>query len=52
MPEGMVTKYVEMGSAMRSGKMWEDFSSNPPQQFGKTKLEDFAQEFAMAYTAS
>jgi hypothetical protein len=47
--EGMVKKYVEMGSAMRSGKMWEDFLNHRPQQFGKTKLEDFARNFAAAY---
>lgn len=49
MPESMVSKYVEMGGAMRSGKMWEDFDQHRPEEFGQTKLEDFAKEFAAAY---
>lgn len=52
MPEGMAEKYVEMGASMRSGKMAEDYNKNRPQGFGKTKLEDFAKEFAGAYSAS
>ncbi|MCU7552829.1 NAD(P)H-binding protein [Chitinophagaceae bacterium LB-8] len=50
-PEEMSKKYVEMGSAMRTGKMWEDFLQHRPQQFGETKLEDFAKEFAAVYNA-
>jgi uncharacterized protein YbjT (DUF2867 family) len=50
-PEAMTKKYVEMGSAMRSGMMWEDFLNHRPQQFGKTKLEDFSKDFAAAYYA-
>jgi uncharacterized protein YbjT (DUF2867 family) len=50
-PEGMAKKYTEMGSAMRTGKMWEDFPKHRPQNFGKTKLEDFSKEFAAAYNA-
>ncbi|GAA4742527.1 NAD(P)H-binding protein [Flavisolibacter ginsenosidimutans] len=52
MPEAMAEKYVEMGASMRSGKMAEDYNKNRPQGFGKTKLEDFAKEFAGAYSAS
>jgi uncharacterized protein YbjT (DUF2867 family) len=51
-PEPMAEKYVEMGGAMRSGKMWEDFANNRPAAFGKTKLEDFSREFGGAYNAS
>lgn len=51
-PGPMAEKYVEMGGAMRSGKMWEDFVSNRPSTFGNTKLEDFSKEFAGAYSAS
>lgn len=51
MPEGMAAKFAEMGKAMRTGKMWEDFQKNPPQNFGSTKLEDFSNEFAAAYNA-
>lgn len=52
LPDTMADKYVEMGAALRSGKMAEDYLKNRPQQFGKTKLEDFAKEFAAAYQAS
>ena len=52
MPEAMAEKYVEMGASMRSGKMAEDYNKNRPQGYGKTKLEDFAKEFAGAYSAS
>jgi uncharacterized protein YbjT (DUF2867 family) len=51
MPEGMAAKFAEMGKAMKTGKMWEDFQKNPPQNFGSTKLEDFSNEFAAAYNA-
>jgi uncharacterized protein YbjT (DUF2867 family) len=49
LPENMAKNYVEMGAAMRSGKMWEDFLNHRPAQFGKTKLEDFAKDFAAAF---
>jgi hypothetical protein len=52
MPEEMVRKYVEMGTAMRNGHMAEEYTQHPPQQFGKTKLEDFAQRFATVYSAA
>jgi len=48
-PEAMAQKYAEMGKAMRTGRMWEDFWNHQPLNFGKTKLEDFAREFAVAY---
>jgi uncharacterized protein YbjT (DUF2867 family) len=51
LPEEMAKKYVEMGSAMRTGKMWEDFLQHYPQTSGKIKLEDFANDFAAAYKA-
>jgi uncharacterized protein YbjT (DUF2867 family) len=49
LPPTMAEKYAEMGRAMRTGKMWEDYQAHRPQQLGKTKLEDFAKEFAAAY---
>jgi uncharacterized protein YbjT (DUF2867 family) len=52
MPEAMAEKYVEMGKAIRTGKMWEDFIRHRPQQLGKTKLEDFAKVFAAVYHAA
>lgn len=50
-PESMASKFAEMGNAMKTGKMWEDFPKHRPQTFGKTKLEDFSKEFASAYNA-
>jgi uncharacterized protein YbjT (DUF2867 family) len=52
MPEGMVQKYTEMGKAIRTGKLFEDYTKNRPKQFGKTKLEDFAKDFAAALSAA
>lgn len=52
LPAAMVEKYVEMGAAMRTGKMWEHFLQTQPHEFGKTKLADFAKEFATVYQAS
>ncbi|MEI6950768.1 NAD(P)H-binding protein [Paraflavisolibacter sp. H34] len=51
LPPTMVDKYVEMGQAIRTGIMWEDFLQQRPQQFGATRLEDFAPAFAAAYGA-
>ncbi len=49
LPDEMAKKYVEMGNAMRTGQMWEDYVQHRPQQQGNTKLEDFAKEFAAVY---
>ncbi len=43
--------YVEMGQAMDSGKMFEEYRKQAVK-LGKVKLEDFAKEFASAYKAS
>jgi len=51
-PEGIANKYTEMGNAMRTGKMWEDFPKHRPKSFGETKLEDFSKEFAAAYNGA
>ena len=48
-PDGMADKYTEMGRAMRTGIMWKHYFANRPKQLGKTKLEDFAKEFASAF---
>ena len=49
LPKGMAENYVEMGAAIRSGVMWEDYLKHKPEQMGKVKLEDFAKIFAGAY---
>jgi uncharacterized protein YbjT (DUF2867 family) len=40
--------YTQMGKALREGVMQEDAKRNRPS-LGKTKLEDFAKEFATAF---
>lgn len=41
--------YVEMGHAIGKGILWEDFHQHQPVLTGKTKLPDFANEFAAVY---
>ena len=41
--------YVEMGHAINSGILFEDFHQHQPVLVGKTKLTDFANEFAAIY---
>lgn len=48
LPQEMSSLYVEMGDAAGSGKLWEDYKLNPAVT-GKTRLEDFATEFARAF---
>ena len=52
LPEEISKNYAEMGHAMRTGKMGEDYAKNRPQEIGSTRLEDFAKEFAVVYNAS
>ena len=40
---------VEMYGALQSGFLAEDYHRNKPAILGKVKLEDFAQEFALAF---
>lgn len=48
-PQTHAPSYVEMGAALRNGKMQERLSEE--KTVGRTKLEDFAKEFAAAYNA-
>ncbi|MCJ8211934.1 NAD(P)H-binding protein [Mucilaginibacter sp. RS28] len=50
LPEEVAKNYVEMGTAIRSGEMAADYRQHPVT-LSKTKLEDFAKEFAAAYNA-
>ncbi len=50
LPDEVAKNYVEMGQAIRTGKMFEDYRKYPVT-LSKTKLEDFAKEFAVAYNA-
>ena len=47
----LANDYVQLGIAIREGKIQEDYWKNRPE-LGKIKLEDFAKEFAAAYNAN
>jgi len=47
-PAELARNFVEMGTAVRSGEMFADYKKHKVE-FGPTKLEDFAKEFAGAY---
>lgn len=49
LPEEIAKNYIEMGQAIHSGKMTDDYWKNRPAVLGKTKLVDFAPVFAAAY---
>jgi uncharacterized protein YbjT (DUF2867 family) len=51
LPVEISNKYVEMGTAVRSGILWEDYNAHKPIALQKTKLEDFAERFAAVYNA-
>ncbi|MBK6964257.1 MAG: NAD(P)H-binding protein [Bacteroidales bacterium] len=50
LPAEIASNYVEMGSAMRSGKMAAEYNAQKSFTFEKTKLEHFAKEFAAVYS--
>lgn len=49
MPPAVASVFVEMGTGIRNGILWEDYDRNKPATYGKTKLGDFAEEFAAVY---
>lgn len=49
-PAELARNFVEMGTAIRSGEMFADYLKHKPA-LSPTKLEDFAKEFAVAYSA-
>ncbi len=50
LPATIANGYVELGVALRTGKMQEDYWKNRPQ-LGKVKLEDFVKEFVAVYNS-
>ncbi|QEM11132.1 NmrA family NAD(P)-binding protein [Mucilaginibacter rubeus] len=50
-PPEMTRNFVEMGTAVRSAKIWEDYDKHRPAAKGKVSLHDFAKEFAAVYNA-
>jgi uncharacterized protein YbjT (DUF2867 family) len=49
MSEAIAGTYVEMGNAINSGMLFEDFDQHRPDVWGSTKLVDFVKEFAAVY---
>ncbi|MEO8403755.1 MAG: hypothetical protein ABI480_04150 [Chitinophagaceae bacterium] len=49
MSPAIAITYVEMGNAVKSGILWGDYNATKASVTGKTKLEDFAKEFAENY---
>jgi uncharacterized protein YbjT (DUF2867 family) len=49
MSEAIAGTYVEMGNAINSGILFEDFNRHKPDVWGSTKLVDFVKEFAAVY---
>ena len=50
LPQEVSSNYTEMGNAIRTGAMTEDYLQNRPA-LSKLKLADFVKEFAAAYNA-
>jgi uncharacterized protein YbjT (DUF2867 family) len=51
MSEAIAGTYVEMGNAINSGILFEDFNRHKPDVWGSTKLVDFVKEFAAVYNS-
>lgn len=49
--EEVTKNYVEMGHALRTGKMQEDYFKHRPATLGKVKIADFAKVFAAVYNS-
>jgi uncharacterized protein YbjT (DUF2867 family) len=49
MSEAIAATYVEMGNAINSGILFEDFEQHRPDIWGSTRLVDFVKEFAAVY---
>jgi uncharacterized protein YbjT (DUF2867 family) len=47
-PENAASNLVELGEALHTGRLLEDFELHKPA-FGKVKLEDYANKFAAVY---
>ncbi len=51
LPEELAKNYTEMGHAIQTGQMFEDYWKHRPSSLGKIKLANFAKTFAAAYNA-
>ncbi|MES1222266.1 MAG: NAD(P)H-binding protein [Bacteroidota bacterium] len=52
LPKEIAKNYEEMGNALQTGKMTEDYWKNHPSKLGKVKLENFAKTFAAIYNSN
>ena len=52
LPQEVAKNYAEMGNALNTGTMSEDYWKNHPATLGKIKIEDFAKTFAAVYNAN
>ena len=50
-PDEVARNYIEMGQALDSGKIMEDYWNHRPSSLGKIKLDQFAKQFAAIYHA-
>jgi nucleoside-diphosphate-sugar epimerase len=51
MPPTIANLYVELGTAIDKGILWEDYDRNKPETLCNTKLADFAKEFAVVFNS-
>jgi uncharacterized protein YbjT (DUF2867 family) len=51
MSKAIADIYVEMGRAIGSGALFEDFEKHRPKVYGPTKLSDFVPEFVATYNS-
>jgi len=49
LPHEIAKNYAEMGNALQTGIMTEDYWKHRPEKLGKIKLENFAKSFATVY---
>lgn len=49
MPDHVVASFVELGNALHTGALGEDYEKHKPETMGRVKLEDYAKEFAKAF---
>ena len=49
MPAQIAADFVEMNASMHSGELFEDYYLNRPRVMGKTKMTEFAKEFATTF---
>ena len=49
LPQEIARNFAEMGNALHTGIMQEDYWKHHPEKLGKVKIENFAKTFAAVY---